>query len=404
MGLGQSMRNSEDRHQCTPFWTNLTMDVSLPPLAFFNEVQSPALVFIPEQIAANIQKMIDLVGGDPNRLRPHCKTHKCSEIAKMLIEAGILQHKCATIVEALMLARAGAKDVLLSYPLIGPNLPIMAKLCHTYQGVKFSFLVDNHDALACANSAFQGMANRPSVWLDIDVGMGRTGIGPLTNHRAVGDLAKEVVDLGFVLKGIHLYDGHVNLPLMEGRMEMGNQIRLAGLNLRKELEEHLGLPLGIIVGGSPSFMAHSQMGWGNAVFSPGTLVLQDCGYGGKYSDMAGFRPAALLLTRVISRPGPGRITLDLGYKAISADPPLEKRAQFPEIPGAQIVMQSEEHLVLEAPGADEIPLGQALWAIPFHVCPTVALHDRATIWQGGQLIPSWEIDARTRFIQWDHHS
>lgn len=370
----------------------------LPPLAFFNDIPSPALVFIPERIMANIQKMIELVGGDPNRLRPHCKTHKCSKIAKLLIEAGILQHKCATLGEALMLAQAGAKDVLLAYPLIGPNLPIMAKLCQDFPEVKFSFLVDNQEALAHAKKAFQGMAHWPSVWLDIDVGMGRTGIGPLTNHRALGDLGKEVVAHGFRLDGIHLYDGQVNLPILEDRMGLGNQIRIAGLNLRKELEAKLGIDLGIIVGGSPSFMAHRQLSWENAVFSPGTVVLHDFGYGGKYPDMASFRPGALLLTRVISKPGPGRITLDLGYKAVSADPPLEKRAQFPQLNGAQIVMQSEEHLVLEVPGGDQLPLGQPLWAIPFHVCPTVALHDRATIWHDGQLKPSWEIDARTRLI------
>ncbi len=374
------------------------MNPSLPPLEFFNNVPSPALVFFPERIEANIQKMIQLAGGNPNRLRPHCKTHKCSEIAKRLIQAGILQHKCATLPEALMLVRAGATDVLVAYPLIGPNLPLLATLCQAYPHVKFSFLVDNPDALPFAKNVFGGIDNPPSVWLDIDVGMGRTGIDPITQHRKLRDLANQVVASGFRLDGVHLYDGQVNLPLMEDRKKIGNQVRLAGLELRKELEEQLKFPLGIIVGGSPSFMAHSQLEWENAIFSPGTVVLQDFGYGEKYPDMAGFQTAALLLTRVISKPCSGRITLDLGYKAVSADPPLEKRAQFPNLEGAQIVMQSEEHLVLSVAGADQIPLGQALWAIPFHVCPTVALHDRATIWQGGQLNPSWEIDARTRFF------
>ncbi len=192
------------------------------------------------------------------------------------------------------------------------------------------------------------------------------------------------------------------MPDLEDRKVAGSQILEKGLALRRFLESSMNQPLAIVVGGSPSFMAHALLGWEDAVFSPGTLVLHDCGYGSSFSDMNHFQPAALLLTRVISRPFPGRVTLDLGYKSVSADPPMGKRAQFPEFPEARIVMQSEEHLVLEGPGLDDLALGRCLWAIPYHVCPTVALHDWAVIWENGQLRKSWEIDARTRFAQWDH--
>ena len=388
----------------------MEMEASFPSLSAFEATPSPALVFLPERIDSNIQEMIRLVGGNPGRLRPHCKTHKCSEIAKRVVRAGIDQHKCATLVEALMLARAGAKDILVSYPLLGPNPVIFAKLCNAFPDVRFSFLVDNIAALEPARLAFlknlkQGLA-KPAVWLDIDVGMGRTGIGVAgkdwqNRFQNIGALAKAVVGTGFSLRGIHLYDGQVNMPSLEERKIAGQQVQENGQSIRTFVENTLALPLEVVVGGSPSFMAHAFLGWDDAVYSPGTLVLQDCGYGGKYSDMTKFHPAALLLTRVISKPFPGRITLDLGYKAVSADPPMEKRALFPELPGAKIVLQSEEHLVVEGPGVENLELGQAVWAIPFHVCPTVALHDYAMIWENGQLTNRWEIDSRTRFANWD---
>jgi len=386
------------------------MEAAFPPLSAFKDIPSPALVFLSERIDSNIQELIRMVGGNTRRLRLHCKTHKCSEIAKRVVRAGIDQHKCATLVEALMLARAGAKDILLSYPLIGPNPGIFAKLCKAFGDTRFSFLVDNVDAIEPARLAFEnnlkeGLPN-PAIWLDIDVGMGRTGIGVSGTgqenpFQKVGDLAKAVVKAGFPLRGLHLYDGQVNMPSLADRKVAGHQVRENGQKLRTFLEKTSGNPLEVVVGGSPSFMAHAFLGWEDAVFSPGTLVLHDCGYGGNYPDMAGFHPAALLFARVISKPFPGRITLDLGYKAVSADPPMNKRASFPDLPGARIVMQSEEHLVLEGPGVENLELGQGVWAIPYHVCPTIALHDYAIIWEIGQLTKYWEIDARTRYAPWD---
>ena len=84
-------------------------------------VFSPSLVLYPELIRRNIARVIEMAGG-PDRLRPHAKTHKTREIARMLLDAGVTKHKCATIAEAEMLATANAPDELNAYPLVGPNL------------------------------------------------------------------------------------------------------------------------------------------------------------------------------------------------------------------------------------------------------------------------------------------
>src|SRR5262249_50550080 len=108
---------------------------------------SPALVFFKDLIRNNINEVIR-VAGSPAKLRPHVKTHKTREIAKMELEAGIAKHKCATIGEAEMLAQVGAPDVLLSYPIIGPNCQRMANLVKKYPKTRFSTLVDHPKALA----------------------------------------------------------------------------------------------------------------------------------------------------------------------------------------------------------------------------------------------------------------
>src|SRR5258708_6801416 len=108
-------------------------------------VFSPALVFYPELIRNNIKRVIEMAG-TPDRLRPHVKTHKTREIAKMLLDAGVTRHKCATIAEAEMLAGVGTPDVLIAYPLVGPNVGRLAHLIRKFPGTKFSTLIDHPDA------------------------------------------------------------------------------------------------------------------------------------------------------------------------------------------------------------------------------------------------------------------
>ena len=109
-------------------------------------VFSPALLFYRDVIRDNITKLIACVG-DPARLRPHVKTHKTREIVRMQLQAGITKHKCATIAEAEMLASCGVPDVLLAYPLVGPNCGRMVKLLKAYPNSRFSILGDDPQSM-----------------------------------------------------------------------------------------------------------------------------------------------------------------------------------------------------------------------------------------------------------------
>src|SRR5438270_6293437 len=108
---------------------------------------SPALLFYKDMIRSNLARMILMAGGTA-RLRPHVKTHKTREIARMELEAGITKHKCATLAEAEMLAQVGAPDVLIAYPIVGPNCQRLARLMKKYPKTRFSALADHPQALA----------------------------------------------------------------------------------------------------------------------------------------------------------------------------------------------------------------------------------------------------------------
>jgi D-serine deaminase-like pyridoxal phosphate-dependent protein len=130
--------------------------------------------------------------------------------------------------------------------------------------------------------------------------------------------------------------------------------------------------------------------------SPGTCVFWDFGYGSKLPDLD-FLPAALLLTRVISKPGPNLLCLDLGHKAVASENP-HPRVQLLNLPEAKAVGHSEEHLVVETERAHEFAVGDCLYGNPWHICPTVALHGQAVVVRNGQVTERWRVAARERAL------
>jgi D-serine deaminase-like pyridoxal phosphate-dependent protein len=229
------------------------------------------------------------------------------------------------------------------------------------------------------------------VYLDLDVGMGRTGIAPGLGAAELYRLIGETPALRAA--GLHAYDGHIHEPDAAKRRALCDAAFAPVMELRKQLEaDGYGVPA-LVAGGSPTFPIHA--GHKDRECSPGTTVLWDFSYAEKFTDMP-FEIAAVLLTRVVSKPGSKRLCLDLGHKAVAAENPLGARVRIVEIPDAEAVMQSEEHLVVETAEAAEFCIGEVVHALPRHVCPTVALHAEAVVVKGGRAEERWPIHARAR--------
>lgn len=357
---------------------------------------SPALLFDADAITRNLDLMLKIVGGKASLLRPHIKTHKCREILTQQLALGITAVKCATIAEAELSALAGVPDILLSYPLVGPNVDRFFALIQAYPASRFSTLVDNADAV----DAFVRPGEKPvSLFLDLDCGMHRTGIAP--GPEALALVRRLVEDPALNFAGVHAYDGHIHDASIEDR-KVQFDAAMAVLDGFVEVIESEIAPVPLVVaGGSPTFALHAaqaSISTRPRQCSPGTTVLWDSGYGGYYDDLP-FEPAAYLLTRVISHPGPGRVCLDLGHKAVAAENLIGRRVRFPAMPDARFVSQSEEHLVIEGIAPADWPVGTPVLGIPIHVCPTVALHQEARVVRDHRLTgESWEIAARNRRI------
>jgi D-serine deaminase-like pyridoxal phosphate-dependent protein len=355
------------------------------------DIASPALLLFEERIESNLQRMLQIAGG-PGTLRPHVKTHKLEPLVRRQIALGITKFKCATVAEAEMCALAGAQDVLVALPAVGPNAKRICALAKIYPAVRWSTLADSLGSIRELGALASAAGMTLPVYLDLDCGQHRTGVpgGEEAEmlYRAIASAP------GLSVAGLHAYDGHIHETDVAQRRAQCDAAFGPVLAFRQRLLD-AGLPVpALISGGSPTFPFHAEHP--DRECTPGTTVLWDFGYGDKLPDLP-FLPAAVLLTRVISKPGPNRLCLDLGHKAVAAENP-HPRVRLLELPDAVAVVHSEEHLVVETPRAEEFAIGATLHGIPRHVCPTVALYSEAILVRSGEAVETWPITARARRI------
>ena len=330
------------------------------------------------------------IAGDPARLRPHAKTHKTLEIAARQVSAGIKKFKAATISEAEMLAQAGADDVLLAMQPVGPNVRRLLDLMAGFAQTSFSAIVDDGDVAANLSREAGARGLRAGVFLDLDCGQHRTGVSP---DEGAAKLYRFIAQQpGLNLRGLHAYDGQIHTTDPAQRAQECETAFAPVAALRDQLRA-LNLPVEtIIAGGTPTYPFHARREGVDC--SPGTCVLWDFGYSSRFRDLD-FLHAAVVLTRVISKPGKYRLCLDLGHKSIASENP-HPRVHFLNLPDAKAISHSEEHLVIESSAAAELDLGDCLYGVPWHICPTVALHSEATVVENGFATAKWKVVARQR--------
>lgn len=355
------------------------------------EVPSPALLVYPDRIESNIRQIIQIAGG-ADKLRPHVKTHKMSEIIRLQMNSGINKFKCATIAEAEMVARCGATDILLAVQPVGPNIGRFFKLKKEFPDAKISCIADNEEVIIQISDMARKTGLETGVWLDINNGMNRTGVAP---GEKAARLYKRIMDSPMLLaEGLHVYDGHIHESDFTRREQICSDAFAPVLSLIAELKREGIEPVRIIAGGTPTFPIHAARK--DSETSPGTLILWDWGYSESFTDM-NYLHAAVLLTRIISKPGKELLCLDLGHKAVASEMP-QPRVKILGIERYTITNHNEEHMVIRTPLADKYKVGDIFYCVPYHICPTVDRHDFAHVVNKHAVTGLWNIEARKRMI------
>jgi D-serine deaminase-like pyridoxal phosphate-dependent protein len=356
-----------------------------------NEVPSPSLLVYPDRIESNIKKIIDIAGG-VDQLRPHVKTHKMAEIIKLQMKYGIYKFKCATISEMEMVARCGATDILLAIQPVGPNIERFFKLKQEFNNIKISCIADNEEVIIQLSDLARKSGVETHIWLDINNGMNRTGVIP---GEKAARLFKRIMDSPMLIaEGLHVYDGHIHEPDLSAREKLCNESFVPVMSLIEELKNEGISPVRIIAGGTPTFPIHALRK--DVETSPGTLLLWDWGYSSSFSDM-NYSHAAVLLTRIISKPGKDLLCLDLGHKAVASEMP-QPRIKLLDLEKYTIVNHNEEHMVIRTAVAYKYKTGDPLYAIPWHICPTVDRHDTVYVINDHSVKGQWNVEARKRKI------
>ena len=355
-------------------------------------VLTPALIVYPEAIASNVQCTLDLLGGNADRWRAHIKTAKLNFTLRMLLDRGVRSFKCATTLELHEACRSGATDVLVAYPVMAANARRVLEISREFPDVSISVLVEHEDQIR------QWRGTDIGIFLDINPGMNRTGIEQTAQKRVL-DLALATKKAGLEFRGLHYYDGQFGSVDEPERTQAAHAGYDRLMELVSELEHAGASVTEIVTAGTPAFpcsLSYKPFRSGNFIqrVSPGTVVYNDATSLAQLPAQYGYMPAALVLARVVSQPRPGIVTCDAGHKAVSADAGIPTCVVMGHAELTPL-SPSEEHLPLEVKEGTEAPqIGDLLYLIPRHVCPTVNNFDAALIVRKGRIQSVEKVSAR----------
>ena len=363
-------------------------------LSRIEDVLTPALVIYPEIIAANLERTVELLGGDAGRWRVHIKTAKLGHTVRMLVGRGIRNFKCATTLELLVACQCGAADVLLAYPSIGANARRVREIAEEFPRVRVSVLAENEEQVR------QWRGSRLGVFLDINPGMNRTGIEQSHGGEVVG-LVRAIGAAGLEFRGLHYYDGQYGGLAEPERTAAAHGGYDHLLKIASEVERSVKSVPEVITAGTPTFPCSlSYEGFRKGGFvhrvSPGTIVFCDATSLAQLPERYGYRPAVLVMTRVVSQPRAGMVTCDAGHKTVSADAGVPTCVVVGHSELTPLA-PSEEHLPLAVEdGAAGPQVGEALYLLPRHVCPTVNNFNWALLVKDGEIESVEKVSARGR--------
>ena len=355
------------------------------------KLQTPALVIDLDILERNIARMAEHAKANKINLRPHAKTHKSAEIARRQMAAGALGICCAKLGEAEALADAGIESILITSPVVTDGG--IARLVALNGRIRELMAVcDDAETAAKLDAAAGG--KKLKIFVDIDPGMGRTGIRPDLAAPLVEQIARAA---NLELVGLQCYAGQVQ------HMESPNQRRDASFSALKELGalrdrlKEKGLAPAILSGGGtgtfdidPELRVLSELQVGSYVF----MDRQYNDVWTKPGDRPPFETALFVQTTVISANRTGLVTTDAGLKAFATDDGVPVIAHGAPPGAVYFFFGDEQGGVIYSEESGKLGRGAALACVVPHCDPTVNLYDRYHVVRGDTLEAIWPVDAR----------
>ena len=357
----------------------------------YRELSTPALVIDLDVVERNLDRMATYCRNSNIRLRPHTKTHKMLELARMQMERGAVGLTVAKIGEAEVMATTGVKQILVAHPIIGQEK--LHRLAKIARDVDVLIAVDDDAAAAAISRVAVAFGCNFGILVELDTGFRRCGLPP---GRACVQLARTIENLpGTEMRGLMTFFGSVWGSEEERKREVDKIV----LRLEQTVGafQEAGMPLEIVSGGSTPAASFSHVIPGLTEIRPGTYVFNDRNT--YYQGVCSLEDcAARVVTTVISTAVRGQAIIDAGSKTLSQDVlgsgPMTGYGHIVEEPEVPLFKLNEEHGYLRTSPSHSFKIGDVLTVIPNHVCTCVNMHDEVFLIRNEQVIGSWKVAAR----------
>jgi len=350
-----------------------------------SQIPTPALIIEKQVFEDNLHRMANFFRG-PVKLRPHIKTHKCTNIAHRQVEAGAIGITCAKLSEAEVMAEQGIYDILIANQVAGYDKARRLAYLASMADVKVA--VDNKENIDDLDCAALEYGSKIGVVIEVDVGNDRCGTRSMEQTLQLAKHISEKKGLDF--KGLMGYEGHcVFITDREERAMACTKANKILVDSAVMLRSN-GFEVEIVSAGGTGTYDMSGTYPGITEIEAGSYIFMD----GRYLDVIGnelFRPALWVLSTVISKPKPGLAIVDAGMKCLTHEFGLPQ----PLLAGATLEGLSEEHgRIGLTPEADNLKVGDLVKIKPSHGCTTVNLHGIYHVVRDDKLVDVWEIKCR----------
>jgi D-serine deaminase-like pyridoxal phosphate-dependent protein len=356
------------------------------------EISTPALTIDLDTLERNLERMAAYCRNHGLGLRPHTKTHKTPEVARMQLERGACGLTVAKVGEAEVMASATNAEILVAYPIFGgEKLRRLAALAKTRP---ILIALDDEATAREVSRAAIAQESALGVLVEFDVGLGRCGLEP---GAACVELATKILKMPALnFRGLMLYSGNIWGSEAERQRittQVAEQVHRALLAFAEAR-----LPVEIVSGGSTpgAFLSHQIAGLTEV--RPGTYVYNDLNT--YYQGVCRLEDCAVrVVVTVVSTAVAGRAMIDAGSKTLSSDllgsGPRAGYGYVVEAPDAKLIKLNEEHGYLDITGSNHrFRVGEILTVIPNHVCTCVNMHDEVFALRNEEVICSWRVAAR----------
>ncbi|MDI9819707.1 MULTISPECIES: DSD1 family PLP-dependent enzyme [unclassified Legionella] len=370
--------------------------LKIPPKMNKNDLDTPCLVIDKSTLEFNLNVMLQHAQNTQINIRPHVKTHKCSKLAKLQIEYGAIGISAAKVSEAEVLINTGINNILITSPVVTEN-KIRRLISCIKKAPETIVVVDNERNLYDLNDAGKSIQSKINILIDLDPGIGRTGIKP---ENALSFALKIEQFKWLNLMGIQCYAGNLqHITSYEERKNRSLQVMEMASNVVKQFKKS-GLPCAILTGtGTGTYDIDAEASEVTEI-QPGSYTVMDVEYGiigskTNSTSFTTFKPSMTLLTTVISSNRKEHVTVDSGTKSIYFDSQNKPKIISHEGLHYDWGGFGDEHGKITADTHCKLPKnGDVLELIVPHCDPTINLHDKFYIVNNGIIEDIWEIDLR----------